>query len=82
MLSGFISLNSLSYLVSFSDAAFVFSLAIRIGVARVAGDRGCFLCIWGSRAHEGLQGSLPDIKCETGVDIVFFFSTKNENFEL
>ena len=59
---------------------FVFLLAIPIGVARVAGGSGCFVCTWGSHAHclglvflriEALQGSLPDIKCETDVVIVF-----------
>ena len=30
---------------------FVFSLAIPIGVARVAGGSGCFVCTWKSHAH-------------------------------
>ena len=60
-----------------------FSLAIPIGVALVAGGSGCFVCTWGSHAHSlafvfyaliALQGSLPDINCETDVNIVFFSS--------
>ena len=57
-----------------------FSLAIPIVVAWVAGGSGCFVCTWGSHAHWlrlvlffdaliALQGLLPDIKCETDVNI-------------
>ena len=58
-----------------------FSLAIPIGVARVAEGSSWFVCKWGSHAHLtstlflaliALQGSLPDIKCEIDVNIVFF----------
>ena len=70
-----------------SIEALVFLLAILIGVVRVAGGSGCFVCTWGSHAHrlaraflliEALQGSLPDIKCETGVNIVFLSLNKRK----
>ena len=58
---------------------FVSLLAILIGVARVARGSGCFVCTWGAPCSltctrlriKTLQGSVPDIKCETDVDIGF-----------
>ena len=61
---------------------FVFSLPIPIGVGRVAGGSGCF-CLHIGAAYsltctrilrfQTLQGSLPDVECETDVYIVIFF---------
>ena len=50
---------------------FAFSFAIPVGVVRVAGGGGCFVCARGlsASALKSLQGSLPDIKCETDMNI-------------
>ena len=54
---------------------FVFSFAIPVGVARVVGVVAALLAHWSPLLFctrytlKSLQGSMPDIKCETDINI-------------